>query len=55
MPLNTKTLQKIQLNVKDIKNTSHFTYLGNVVTSEGGADQNIVGRLGKVREAFVKL
>lgn len=46
MYLNTKSSPIIQLNGKDIKNTSHFTYLGSVVTSEGGADKNIVGRLG---------
>lgn len=55
MSLNTKSSPKIQLNGKDIKSTSHFTHLGSVGTSEGGADKDIVGRLGKARGAFVKL
>lgn len=44
MPLNTKSSPKIKLNGEDMKNTPHFTYLGSVVTSEGGADKDIVGR-----------
>lgn len=44
MHLNTKSSSKIQLNGKDIKTTSHFTYHGSVVTSERGAGKDIVGR-----------
>jgi hypothetical protein len=40
MSLNTRSPSKIQLNGKDIKTTSYFTYLGNVVTSGGGADKD---------------
>lgn len=53
--LFTKSSPKIQLKGKDIKSTSHFTYLESVVTSEGGADKDIEGKLGKARGVFVKL
>ncbi|XP_062618932.1 uncharacterized protein LOC134280533 [Saccostrea cucullata] len=49
MSLNTKSPPKIQLNGGDIKNTEYFTYLGSVVTSDGGADKDIISRLGKAR------
>lgn len=52
MSLNTKRSINIQLNGKDIKSTSHFTYLESVVTS---LKKDIVVRLDKARGSFVKL
>lgn len=43
---DTKSPRKIQLNGKDIKRTSNFTYLGSLVTPEGVVDKDIVARLG---------
>lgn len=43
---SVKSPRKIQLNGKDIKRTSNFTYLGSLVTPEGVVDKDIVARLG---------
>ena len=55
MSLNMKNQPKIQLNEKNIENTSSFTYLGSIVTSDGGTDKDIKARLGKARGSFIKL
>ena len=36
-------------------NTNSFTYLGSIVTSDGGAEEDIMARLGKARGAFIRL
>ncbi|VDI54248.1 Hypothetical predicted protein [Mytilus galloprovincialis] len=41
MPLNTTEPPLIDLNGTPLDCTSSFTYLGSIVTSEGGADKDI--------------
>ncbi|XP_062588558.1 uncharacterized protein LOC134250223 [Saccostrea cucullata] len=54
MSLNTKSPPKIQLNGGDIKNTDYFTYLGSVVTSDGGADKDIISRLDDITRVALR-
>lgn len=54
MSFNTKRTARIQLHGSNRTNTS-FTYRGSIVTSDGGADNNIKARLSKARGAFIKL
>ena len=35
-----------------IQDVEKFTYLGSIVSSEGGTDQDIVARIGKATTAF---
>ena len=44
--LNTKQAPEIQLDGNSLMNTNSFTYLGSIVTSEGGAEEDIKARLG---------
>ena len=55
MPPNTSEPPVIDLNGTPLDCTSSFTYLGSIVTSEGGADKDIRARIGKARTAFLKL
>lgn len=54
MSLNTKKPLKIQLNGENTDNTSSFTYIGSVATSDGGADKEIVSRLEKALSTLRK-
>ena len=55
MSLNTKHPARIQLHGSNLTNTTSFTYLGSIVTSDGGADNDIKARLSKARGAFMNL
>ena len=55
MSLNTKQPARIQVDGNNLSNTTSFTYLGSIVTSDGGADKDIKARLGKARGAFISL
>jgi hypothetical protein len=55
MSLNTKQPARIQLNGNNLSNTTSFTYLGSIVTSDGGADKDIKARLSKARGTFINL
>ena len=45
MSFNTKQPPKIQPN-GNLMNTNSFTYLGSIVTNDGGAEEDIKARLG---------
>jgi hypothetical protein len=55
MSVNTRRPPKIQLNGKDNKITSCFTYLRSVVISHDGTDKDITATLSKARGAIFKL
>lgn len=55
MSLNTKHPARIQLHGSNLTNTTSFTYLGSIVTSDWGADKDIKARLCKARGAFMNL
>ena len=45
----------IVLNGKSIEDVNNFTYLGSIVSKNGGANEDIIARLGKARHAFITL
>ena len=55
MSLNTKQPARIQVDGNNLSNTTTFTYLGSIVTSDGGADEYIKARLSKARGASISL
>ena len=45
----------IVLNGKSIEDVNNFTYLGSIVSKNGGTNKDIIARLGKARHAFITL
>ena len=55
MTLNVNNPQGVRVDNYTLPFTNNFTYLGSVVTTEGGADRDIQQRLAKARAAFKNL
>ena len=56
MTLDCKNTDPVKLQSGDtIKETKDFTYLGAVVSTEGGCDKDIDSRLSKAKVAFRKI
>ncbi|XP_022330246.2 uncharacterized protein LOC111128732 [Crassostrea virginica] len=53
--INTHNTAAIVLNGKSIEDVNNFTYLGSIVSKNGGANEDIIARLGKARHAFITL
>jgi hypothetical protein len=53
--INTQNNSAIKLDSQSIEDVNQFTYLGSIVSKNGGADNDIKSRFGKVRHAFVTL
>lgn len=53
--INTQNISAITLDGQSIEDVKQFTYLGSIVSKNGGADEDIKSRLGKARHAFVTL
>ncbi|CAH8845511.1 unnamed protein product [Trichobilharzia szidati] len=45
----------ISINGRNLKETTSFTYLGSIVSTTGGTDEDIKARIGKARQAFITL
>ncbi|KAK7089318.1 hypothetical protein V1264_024890 [Littorina saxatilis] len=52
MKMNNKQNLPIQLQGETLKETDHFTYLGSVISTDGGADDDVKSRINKARHAF---
>ena len=52
MRINATSNELININDSNINDTNSFTYLGSIVNTEGGTDEDIKARLGKARSAF---
>jgi hypothetical protein len=52
MRLNNRQEHPLQLQGEDLKETDRFTYLGSVVSTDGGADEDVRSRINKSRLAF---
>ncbi|PVD20866.1 hypothetical protein C0Q70_19028 [Pomacea canaliculata] len=55
MRINNKQELPIQLQGENILETDCFVYLGNIVSKDGGADDDIKSRINKARHAFNSL
>ena len=52
MRVNNNRQEAIQLQGKEIKEADSFTYLGSVVSKDGGIDEAIRNRINKARHTF---
>ena len=52
MTLNTNNPNPVKLGNDDLQYVDRFTYLGSIITTKGGADEDIKNRLNKARNAF---
>ena len=55
MKINAKQNNPIMLEGHNLKEVTSFTYLGSVISTTGGADEDIKARINKARHAFVTL
>jgi hypothetical protein len=55
MTLNIGNPSPVMINDQILRHTEIFTYLGSIVTNEGGAENDIKQRLSKARIAFKNL
>ena len=55
MRLNTNIKDPVKIDDQDIEDVETFTYLGGIVTSAGGCDEDITNRLGKAKGQFRRL
>ena len=52
MRVNKNRQEAIQLQGKEIKEADSCTYLGSVVSKDGGTDKDVRNRINKARHAF---
>ncbi|KAL9957652.1 hypothetical protein ACROYT_G034575 [Oculina patagonica] len=50
--VNQRNNTNFDIGGDEIQDIEKFTYLGSIVSSEGGTDQDIVARIGKATTAF---
>ena len=55
MKINPKQNNAITLEGQNLTEVTSFTYLGSIVSTTGGADEDIKARINKARHAFVTL
>ena len=55
MRMNTTNISPIMLEKRAIENVSLFTYLGSVVSTNGGRVEDVKARIGKARAVFIIL
>ena len=55
MRVNARNNEAITVNGLPLEDVEKFIYLGATVCKQGGGEEDIKARLGKVRGAFVKL
>ena len=55
MKINAKQQAAITINGEQLKEVNKFTYLGSVVSTTGGTDEDVKARIGKARHAFISL
>lgn len=52
MRLNTKNVDNIETENKQLENITSFTYLGSIVNTLGGTDEDVRSRIAKSNVAF---
>ena len=55
MRMNTTNNNPVKLNEKDLEDVDTFTYLGGIVTTKGGCDNEMDNRLKKAKGQFSRL
>lgn len=52
MRLQTNNTRSFQINGEAIKDVTHFTYLGSIISTDGGSERDIKARIGKAAGSF---
>ena len=55
MRINSNQTENIKINNTDVEDTEHFTYLGSIISTSGGTDEDIKARKRKAQQAFAML
>ena len=55
MKINSRSTSSIRLSESELEEVTSFTYLGSIVNTTGGTEQDIKARIGKARTAFTLL
>jgi hypothetical protein len=55
MRINAQIEEKLSIANKEIEQVESFTYLGSIITQDGGTDQDINQRIKKANTAFIQL
>ena len=55
MKMNTSSTDPVTLGGERLEEVDSFTYLGSIINSQGGTDEDVKSRIGKARTAFVML
>jgi hypothetical protein len=55
MRINAQIEEKLSIANKEIEQAESFTYLGSIVTQDGGTDQDINQRIKKANTALIQL
>ena len=55
MKINSKIKTKLEVNGNIIEETENFQYLGSLVTTDGGAEEDVKNRISKANNAFRQL
>ena len=50
--INSNTREQIMINNLGIEDVTSFAYLGSVINTTGGTDEDVQARIGKARSAF---
>ena len=52
MKINSRSMSNVRLSEGELEEVTSFTYLGSIVNTTGGTEQDIKARIGKARTAF---
>lgn len=55
MRINTDVRETVKIAEKHLKDVETFTYLGGILTTKGGADEDFNNRHGKAKSQFGRL
>lgn len=55
MRINARNKNSVQVNGEPLEDVDTFTYLGSIITTSGGTDEDITSRINKARHVFAIL
>ena len=55
MKILTRNMEPIKLSSGNVEEVQQFAYLGSIVSTDGGTEEDVKARLGKARVAFYML
>jgi len=52
MKILTRDMEPIKLSSGNVEEVQQFTYLGSIVSTDGGTEEDVKARIGKARVVF---